>query len=667
LGGFDLKKGLSIQFKILALLLSLIIIPTTVNAFVSFQFSSNTLGDEIKNSLGQTTEYIEDTLDLFFKNYEQGITILGDNQNIKTFLLRKQESVDAMDAMEVYQKNHSEIQSIFLGTPKKEFFVFPKQQVPAGFDPTSRPWYQDAVNKNAVIWTEPYKDTGSGKLVVTVAKPVFDDSNNIIGVIGADLSLDKLTSMIVSFNIGEKGYFILTDTKGNIIAHPTAEKIGQPLATDILLKKAQSNEISGILDYNYNNADKHTNFTTIERTGWKLFGTFDYTEITNKTRVILQGSLMSTLLLILVAGFLAFFLSRPIIKGIKSVSNDMLTIGNGNFTVRSQIKSKDEIGMLSATLNKMAQELGSIMANVKSMASEVSSSSNSLAASSEESTATTDEISRTIQEIVRVTEDQAFNTEDGLKKTTQLADKIQGVSLEINRIASMVSDSSTLNEKGVKSVAVLKEASDASNAASYKVSAVIAEVDKSSGQIGVIVDTMSNIADQTNMLALNASIEAARAGESGRGFAVVADQIRKLAEQSASASNDIRKLANNIQAQSKNAVTTMDETKPVVAAQNNAVAETKAIFDQISKTILSLTDEVAVISELNDSMVQKKDEILSTMESISASAEETSASTEQIAASTHEQLAASDEVAKTAEQLNHVAQKLSEEVSRFKI
>lgn len=662
-----MKRGLSIQFKILGLLLALIIIPTAITAFSSFQVSSNTLGNEIKNSLSQTTIYIEDTLDIFFKNYEQGITVLGDNSNIKAFTIKRQKSVDAMDSLEGYQKNNAEVQSVYIATADKEFYVRPKQEVPAGFDPTSRPWYQDAVKKKGIIWTEPYQDTGSGNLVVTAARPIFDDSNNIVGVIGLDISLEQLTKMIVSFKIGEKGYFILSDTKGNVIAHPTAEKIGQPLTTDILREKAQSGEISGTLDYNYNNADKHTNFITIERTGWKLFGTFDYTEITNKTSIILKGSLIITLILIVLSGALAYFFSRPIINGIKSVSKDMITIGNGDFTIRSNIKSKDEIGQLSATLNKMAQELGTMMSNVKGMAVEVSTSSDSLAASSEESTATAEEIARTIQEIVRVTEDQAFNTEDGLKKTTQLAEKIQGVSQEINRIAAMVNDSSSLNEKGVQSVAVLKEASDASNAASEKVSAVIIEVDQSSGQIGTIVDTMSSIADQTNMLALNASIEAARAGESGRGFAVVADQIRKLAEQSAAASNDIRKLVDNIQTQSKNAVVTMDGTKPVVEAQNNAVAETKAIFDQISATIESLSKEVAIINELNDSMVQKKDEILSTMESISASAEQTSASTQQIAASTHEQQAAADEVAKTAEQLNHVAQNLSKEVSRFKV
>jgi len=256
---------------------------------------------------------------------------------------------------------------------------------------------------------------------------------------------------------------------------------------------------------------------------------------------------------------------------------------------------------------------------------------------------------------------------DGLKKTTQLAENIQDVSSEIDKIIDVVKESNTLKEKGLNAVIVLKEKSDASNAASDEINSAILEMDKSAEQIGVIVETINNIAAQTNLLSLNASIEAARAGESGRGFAVVADEIRKLAEQSAEASRSIKSLIDNIQAKSKNAVNTVDESKKIIEAQNVAVAETQGAFNDISEMLQSISDNLLSISSLNEVMVGKKNEILSVMEAISASAEETSASTEQISASSVQQAAAIEEVAKTAEHLNILAQTLSEEISKFKI
>lgn len=76
-------------------------------------------------------------------------------------------------------------------------------------------------------------------------------------------------------------------------------------------------------------------------------------------------------------------------------------------------------------------------------------------------------------------------------------------------------------------------------------------------KIGGVVKLISQIADQTNLLALNATIEAARAGEAGKGFEVVAGEVKSLSRRTTSATEEIQKEIEAIQAASKQAVQTV--------------------------------------------------------------------------------------------------------------
>ena len=86
----------------------------------------------------------------------------------------------------------------------------------------------------------------------------------------------------------------------------------------------------------------------------------------------------------------------------------------------------------------------------------------------------------------------------------------------------------------------------------------IKRLGESSQEIGEIVELIDDIADQTNILALNAAMQAAMAGEAGRGFAVVADEVQRLAERSSNATKQIEALVRTIQADTNEAVSSME-------------------------------------------------------------------------------------------------------------
>jgi twitching motility protein PilJ len=125
----------------------------------------------------------------------------------------------------------------------------------------------------------------------------------------------------------------------------------------------------------------------------------------------------------------------------------------------------------------------------------------------------------------------------------------------------------------------------------------IKRLGESSQQIGEIVGLIDDIAEQTNILSLNASIQAAMAGEAGRGFAVVADEVQRLAERSAEATKQIADLVGNIQADTNEAVVSMEAaTREVVEntrladEAGRALGEIETVSEELSTLISAMAN-----------------------------------------------------------------------------
>lgn len=657
----------SIKAKLILLIVGLLSITIVSLGFFSYKDSKEALTTQFINNSEEIATKLNETLDIFLISNEQNVEMLSNNFNVTDILSKPvEEHVYLYNALQNYQEAHPDIQTVYLGTHTKSMFLYPQVDLPADFDPTSRPWYQDAIKADKIVWTAPYVDVGTGNMVITVAKPVKSSTGELTGVVGADISLDVFMKMVQATKLGEEGYFFVTDMQGNILQHKDAELVGKPIPVPELLAFIAKGD-AGSFDYKYNGNNKVAVATMNNKINWMIVGSFDESEINKSASAIIKNTIITGFIIGIIAVFLGILVTTMIAKSITVLSKDIENIGKGNFKTRCKVRSKDEIGQLAVTVNNMVEDLSQLMRNVMNISDSVATSSNSLALAAQQTNASTEEVVRAIGEVTEAANDQARGTETGMHRTSELSDNIQKVASAVDGMTKQFELANNLNEKGIGTVKILTVKTEESVVASKELGNVIMGVDSSTEKIGAIIGTIGQIAGQTNLLALNASIEAARAGEAGKGFAVVADEIRKLAEQSSLAAEQIRTLIQGIQEQSKNAVDTMKISKEVAKHQEEAVTQTEVVFTQISKTIATINAEIDSINNLNKSMIDKNEAINTVMEGIAAASQETAASTEEISASTEEQLAVVGEISRTADELNAMAQQLNKEIMKFEI
>ncbi|AIU70937.1 chemotaxis protein [Thermococcus eurythermalis] len=175
----------------------------------------------------------------------------------------------------VIAKAEPKISAVYFGDVNGNMFIYPEQELPEGYDPRVRPWYQEAVAKNGPTWSEPYQDASTGKWVVTYTIPVYYNGK-LVGVVGLDVFIDTLTEKVDTVKIGETGYAYVVGPDGMTYMHPNHDYIMKlnvfkeeslkPIA-DIV----RSGKEEDVVVYTWNGATAVAAGVKIPSTGWYVF------------------------------------------------------------------------------------------------------------------------------------------------------------------------------------------------------------------------------------------------------------------------------------------------------------------------------------------------------------------------------------------------------------
>ncbi|MDX2016655.1 MAG: methyl-accepting chemotaxis protein [Planctomycetota bacterium] len=335
-------------------------------------------------------------------------------------------------------------------------------------------------------------------------------------------------------------------------------------------------------------------------------------------------------------------MSLSITRGLGRILAGMREVAEGDADLRKRVdvgEQSSELAELATCFNTFASRLNALMLQMRGMTSSVREGTETISASSEETSRSMMLQAQTVASI-----------SDELKSLAQFAGEVAS---EAGALEKVSGDAGKVAEDGAKVVSETIESMKRIEQAVGSGSQSVRSLGSRSEQIGKVIQVIGDIADQTNLLALNAAIEAARAGEHGRGFAVVADEVRKLAERTATATKEVTDVIGQIQQETRDAVTRIDQGAEQVRAGVGLAARASEGLTRIVESVRQTRSMVERIASTAQRQADLGQQLRGHVGSVSASADEVGR--------------ANDATSRAAVDLAQRADELHEVVSRFRL
>ena len=579
--------------------------------------------------------------------------------------------------MDTHAAGREELLNLYCGTKDSRFIQSNREaEIPEGYDPVKRGWYQQAAEEADVIVTDPYWDVMTNQMCTTIAAPVYID-NELVGVIGLDVTLGTVTDLTGSISYAEGVYGFLVDSSGQYVAHknkeyePTEDTV--VAVTDIMpglkeLVEGTDSSVRKLTDYD--GSVCYFAIAGIEGSSWKLGVVVPASNVIGSlVTMIVVAAVIALIIIVFVVLFMTGLIGRMLapIQMLKQFAS-------GDFSENTVCEKvipkeyKNETEQIRTATTEVRQQIREIILNTKQEAGNISTIAES---TSEKMTILNQNISG-ISSLVNQVMGQATQARELTKSIKdhgkELGDAIKNVA---NKAGEAAEQSGNIMERAGKQHEISKQSAKEAVALYQGTKDDLERAindSKRVQEIDSLTEEILAISSQTNLLALNASIEASRAGEAGKGFAVVADEIRQLADNSRQAVDKIRQVTEsvvqNVAFLSKNSGKLLEFMNEKVMEDYRGMTELAEVYQKDAAFYNDISGELGVSSkEMSTSMIEINESIASITELVREMAEFME-SMEQSAENSNEN---SKAVMKEMEELFQLSELLNHTVSSFRV
>ena len=646
----------TIKGRLIAIISFVAVIMMIISSLSGYLISKKALSGNVQELQYEKARKVAEEI-----NGWMAVQIAWVQENVNTYELKMQQ--DSYEDIKSYLAAHlaeddGTILDAYYGFEDHTMLII-NSEVADDYDPCERGWYTQAKEADAVIVTDPYVDAFTGMIVITIAAPLHNEQGEIVGVNGADITIDYLVTLVDDLN-EDTGYGFLVDSSGCFITHPNAEYLPSKDASTAVTEVAggaltQVSELiqkgEGLISSrDYDGEQKYFSIVSLRDCNWAIGVVVPTSVVTSAlSGLIIASVLMSIIGILIIVGctiLTANNLLAPIADLKQFASGDFRDEIEKTNDSRNKVGEdfKDELEEIEYATKSVRKQIRDTILGTQKEAAGIKDSATSAYSDMAELNNGLDRMDQLIVDVTSKTNEATDLANVVSQSTSEIGIVVDSVSKKASEAAEA---SAEINVRAVKVLetteAAKKQASNIYRSVEKKLEAALKEAEKVE-VIKTLSQEILSIAAKTNLIALNASIEAARAGEAGKGFAVVADEVRNLAENSKVAVDNIQavidEVVNSVRALKDSSGTLLNFMQEHVIGDYHAMLDTAkqykedAVFydgiaadlgasaQEMGASVEELISSINSILEVNSAIEENVNNVASAMQDTNISSEE---------------------------------------------
>lgn len=654
------KKSItSIKTKILTAVSALVLILVLILILLSYMISKNIIEDKskqvlelsVKNQASQMEAWMTESLNVFNTFKENLETMDYTDEQIQTLLdsyLGK--SSNYPDGFYIADSDGKVMQAD--GVEYKKTI---------SDDPV---WYTGGLTRVNMAFGDVFTNEAGDEVIS--ASAILRDSDKT-RVIAIDVPIAHIQVIVNSFISMDDAQAVLIDRSTMNILSQSDDSLSGSLSDDSGFLGTIGDKIDE-QDYDSISLDNNiVDFREISGTNWVLVSYVPeasiFAELVSlRTTMAIVAVVILIILLVLMERMVNYM-----IKPIKSLTDSIVMMASGDFTVDIKTNGNDEITVMgqsmkdfAASMRKMINDIVNASETLQGQAESSSTVSGGLYEASLTQSKTIDNLNETVDQLSASVQEIAENATSLAMVVSETKDSSMEAEQKMNETV-------TVAESGKSDMEKVGEAMNVIQSSINSLQESIDEVGTASSEINNIVSMIGEIADETNLLALNASIEAARAGDAGRGFAVVASEIGGLADDS---NKSVQKIQGLIDQVTSLVAETVEKAKQSV----DEISSSSELVNQAVNTFDTIYDNIINANQVVNNMAASMSQVESVATNVAAITEEQAASAEvisgnagNIATESQNITNDSEKVADTAKELADTSESLMTQIKSFRV